>query len=51
MTEKRNYLIPEAEAFSLRTEGALLTASEPGGASTEGFTTIGSFTDSDWAID
>ena len=50
MTEKRNYLIPEAEAISLRTEGALLTASEPGGASTEGFTLSDTFTDSDWGI-
>ena len=51
MTKKQNYLCPKAEHIVFRSEGSLLTGSETRGASTEGFTTIGSFTDSDWAID
>lgn len=50
MTEKRNYLIPQADVLLLRTEGSLLTASESGGATTEGFTLTDSFNDSDWGI-
>lgn len=50
MTKKQNYLCPKAEHIVFRSEGSLLTASEPGGASTEGFSTSDSFLDSDWGI-
>ncbi len=46
---KKNYLSPETEVLNIRFEDALLTTGSYG-ASSQGFTQKGTYSDDDWDI-
>ena len=50
MHTKESYMAPEAEVMVVRPESTLLNGS-PQGAQTQGFTTAGTYTDSDWDVE